>query len=30
MEDLRDQFLPQVQATAKAIEADTRSSVAAV
>ncbi|HEX4730197.1 MAG TPA: IclR family transcriptional regulator C-terminal domain-containing protein [Solirubrobacterales bacterium] len=30
MEDLRDQFLPQVKATAKAIEADTRSSVAAV
>jgi IclR family pca regulon transcriptional regulator len=30
MEDLRDQFLPQVKETAKAIEADTRSSVAAV
>jgi IclR family pca regulon transcriptional regulator len=30
MEDLRDQFVPQVQATAKAIEADTRSSAAAV
>lgn len=30
MKDLRDQFLPQVQATAKAIEADTRSSAPAV